>query len=152
MTGFAKYAFFIFKGQTWCMYCIVHHIRVRGHVFGAWLTLAWSRGQPCCFIVRQVSSSSAMSQRSLRPLLYLVLVCGTISHALAANSGDDDDDTCFQGFASAKRTLQATHRQAPRTVMSASEQVTAPDVPVDLTCISFDVLEKERLTFIAPMS
>lgn len=63
---------------------------------------------------------------SLRLLLQCVFASCLICQALAIGNDVHDEETCVQGFAPAKRTLQATQRDAPRTVMSSSEQVQEP--------------------------
>lgn len=55
--------------------------------------------------------------------LQLVLGCGLICQVLATGDFGNDAETCVQGFAPAKRTLQATQRDNQRTVMSSAEQV-----------------------------
>lgn len=63
---------------------------------------------------------------SLRLLLQFVLISCLICQTLAVDNGVHEEESCVQGFAPAKRTLQATQRDAPRTVMSSSEQVKEP--------------------------
>ena len=55
--------------------------------------------------------------------LQLVLACGLICQVLAIEEVGNDAETCVQGFALAKRTLQATQRDSQHTVMSSAEQV-----------------------------
>jgi hypothetical protein len=55
--------------------------------------------------------------------LQLVLGCDLICQVLAIGDFSNDAETCVQGFAPAKITLQATQRDSQRTVMSSAEQV-----------------------------
>lgn len=66
------------------------------------------------------------SRPSFRLLLQCVLASCLICQTLAVKNDVPEEETCAQGFAPAKRTLQAAHRNAPRTVMSSSEQVKEP--------------------------
>lgn len=53
----------------------------------------------------------------------LFLFVGYLLTSSLICQAQDSDDVCVQGGLSAKRTLQATQRQAQRVVMSASGQV-----------------------------
>ena len=75
---------------------------------------------------RQASPVYIMACRpSLRLLLQCILALCLTCQPLAAEDGAYEEETCVQGFAPAKRTLQAAQRNIniPRTVMSSSEQV-----------------------------
>lgn len=103
--------------------CIVYKI-VR-HFLRGWLADSLLQGQLPCSVARQVLSSMR-SHASQRLLLQCVLASCLICQALAAEYDVHEEEACVQGFAPAKRTLQAAQRNAPRTVMSSSEQVKEP--------------------------
>lgn len=87
-----------------------------------WLAHSLLQGQFRCSVVRQVLSKSMACRLSPRALQCGLILC-FICQILAATHGVQEEETCVQGFTPAKRTLQATQRIAPRTVMSSSEQV-----------------------------
>ena len=63
------------------------------------------------------------STRSLRAVVHVLVACSLICQAFAVDGTVDEEDTCVQGLAPAKRTLQATQRNNQRVVMSSAEQV-----------------------------
>ena len=67
-------------------------------------------------------SASMLTRRSESAILLFAFASGLICQTLV-ESAVVEEGTCVQGFAPAKRTLQAAQRDAPRTVMSSSEQV-----------------------------
>lgn len=66
------------------------------------------------------------------PCFALCLLTGLLTANLVcyAQQSEETDEICVQGVSSAKRTLQATQRQAQRVVMSASAQVSSPCMPL----------------------
>ena len=109
------------KDVVACMHLIALYTNLRGKFLCVWLAYSLPQGQLPCSVVRQVFLRMAceLSPRVLQRVLALCLICQTF----AAEHGIQGEETCVQGFAPAKRTLQATQRIAPRTVMSSSEQV-----------------------------
>ena len=104
--------------------CMIY--KTVGYFLRAWLADLLPQGQLPCFVVRQVLLKNMGSRPSLRSLLQCILASCLICQALAIENDAHDEETCVQGFAPAKRTLQAAQRNAPRTVMSSSEQVKKP--------------------------
>ncbi len=85
--------------------------------------LCTSGSKDCCPVPS--SGKLVMLNRASCSLLALQLVlgCDLICQVLAIGDFSNDAETCVQGFAPAKITLQATQRDSQRTVMSSAEQV-----------------------------